>query len=558
MEKNITPNNQVQKPSFWKTFIYVFCVLVIFNAIFGKKKETLPTVNPLTLSKRVEIERNLVPFSTESLKGNFNSVGLRLDDVVLKKYKVSLADDAKNVELLKYIKDEDKVDEKSSYIELGLLGSNDNTSFFPTNMTKWKVDSKSQNSITLSWTNSQNVRFVRTLSFDENYMLTVKDKVVNNSNIDVEFFPYARVVQSVDMTKQITSSHTGFVGFLDGNLEEYKYSSIASSKTREFNSKDGWLGFGSDYFMTMLVPEENNKNFTARVLELSDPSIPNPNGKSNIRQFQADYVRDMISVAPHKSEEVVSYVYIGAKEQNIISQYETKYSIPKFDLVIDYGYFYILSKPFTLILKWFYDITGNFGFSIILFTVLIRALLFPIAQKSFKSMKKMKAMQPEMKRIQTMYANNKQMMNMQLAMLYKKSGVNPLSGCLPLLIQIPVFFALYKSLVISIEMRQAPFILWINDLSAPDPTSIFNLFGLLPFTPYAWLPNIGVLPILMGVTMYIQQQMQPMAGMDETQAKVMKFLPFIFVIMFGGFPSGLLLYWIVNNILSILQQKFIK
>ena len=227
-------------------------------------------------------------------------------------------------------------------------------------------------------------------------------------------------------------------------------------------------------------------------------------------------------------------------------------------MVIDYGYFYILSKPFTLILKWFYDITGNFGFSIILFTVLIRALLFPIAQKSFKSMKKMKAMQPEMKRIQTMYANNKQMMNMQLAMLYKKSGVNPLSGCLPLLIQIPVFFALYKSLVISIEMRQAPFILWINDLSAPDPTSIFNLFGLLPFTPYAWLPNIGVLPILMGVTMYIQQQMQPMAGMDETQAKVMEFLPFIFVIMFGGFPSGLLLYWIVNNILSILQQKFIK
>ena len=243
---------------------------------------------------------------------------------------------------------------------------------------------------------------------------------------------------------------------------------------------------------------------------------------------------------------------------SIISKYETEYSIPKFDLVIDYGYFYILSKPFTIILKWFYELTGNFGFAIILFTLLIRLLLFPIAQKSFKSMKKMKEMQPEMKRIQTMYANNKPMMNMQLAMLYKKSGINPLSGCLPLLIQIPVFFALYKSLIISIEMRQAPFILWIHDLSAPDPTSIFNLFGLLPFTQYSWLPSIGVLPLLMGISMYIQQKMQPVSGMDPTQMKMMHLLPWIFVIVFAGFPSGLLLYWIVNNILSILQQKFIK
>ncbi len=558
MEKNITPNQPVQKPSFFKTFLYVFSIFLILQMIFGKKKEPLPTINPLTLTKKVEIQRNLIPFETDSLKGNFNSVGLRLDDVLLKKYKVSLEPDSKNVELLKYIKDEDKVNEKSSYVEFGLLGSGNNTTDFPTNITKWKVENKTNNSITLSWTNKDKVEFIRELSFDEDYMLTIKDKVKNNSNIDVEFFPYARIVKAFDLASPPSSSHTGFVGYLDDSLEEERYQSLESSSIQEFNSKDGWLGFGSDYFMTILIPEQNKSNFTARVLKLEDSSIPSPSSKSTYKQFQSDYISDMIKVAPKQTTEVKSYVYIGAKEPSIIDKYETKLSIPKFDLVIDYGFFYILSKPFTQILKWFYDFTGNFGVAIILFTILIRALLFPIAQKSFKSMEKMKKLQPEMKRIQLLYANNKQMMNMQLAMLYKKSGVNPLSGCLPILIQIPVFFALYKSLIISIEMRQAPFIFWINDLSMPDSTSIFNLFGLLPYTPYSWLPHIGVLPILMGITMYIQQKMQPMVSTDETQTKIMKFLPIIFVVMFGGLPSGLVLYWTVNNVLSILQQKFIK
>lgn len=558
MEKNVTPNKEIQKPSFFKTFIYVFSLFLIFNMLFGKKKEELPTINPLTLTKKIEVKRNLIPFETDSLKGNFNSVGLRIDDVFLKNYKTSLKKDAPNVELLKYIKDEDKSNEKSSYVEFGLLGANDNQNLFPTNMTNWKIVSKTKDSITLSWSNSQNVKFLRHLSFDDKYMLTVNDKIINNSNIDVEFFPYARIVKSKDMNAPISSSHTGFVGYLNNTLEEYRYEKIDSIKSEEFNSKDGWLGFGSDYFMTVLIPNQNDKNFTARVLELDTPTIPNTEKKSSYKQFQTDYVKDLVSVAPNKEIEIISRVYLGAKEASVISKYEEKYSIPKFDLVIDYGYFYILSKPFTQILKWFYDFTGNFGVAIILFTILIRALLFPIAQKSFKSMEKMKKMQPEMKRIQAMYANNKPMMNMQLAMLYKKSGINPLSGCLPMLIQIPVFFALYKSLIISIEMRQAPFIWWIKDLSQPDPTSIFNLFGLLPFTPYTWLPQLGVLPLLMGLTMYIQQKLQPMVSTDETQAKIMKYLPFIFIIMFAGLPSGLLLYWTVNNILSILQQKYIK
>ena len=555
MEKNVTPN--MQKPSFFKTFMYVFFIFMLLNIIFGKKKEELPTINPITLTKKIEVKRNLIPFETESLKGNFNTVGLRLDDIILKKYKETLDENSPNVELLKFVKNEKDDAEKSSYVEFGLLSSSESENLFPTNMTEWKVVSKTNDKIVLEWVNKNKVKFIRELSFDNNYMLTVKDIVENNSNIDIEFYPYARVVKSQDSYTPISSSHTGFVGYLNNTLEEYRYGKISGSKLYEFNSKDGWMGFGSDYFMSVLIPDENNQNFTARVLELSDVSLPKTS-QSRYKQYQADYVRDVVKVAPKEKTEVISYAYLGAKEADIIAKYENELSIPKFDLVIDYGYFYILSKPFTKILKWFYDFTGNFGIAIILFTILIRALLFPIAQKSFKNMKKMKKMQPEMKRIQSMYANNKQMMNMQLAMLYKKHNINPLSGCLPMLIQIPVFFALYKSLVISIEMRQAPFVLWIKDLSAADPTSVFNLFGLLPYTPWNWLPHLGVLPLLMGVTMYIQQKMQPMVSTDATQAKIMRFLPFIFVIMFAGLPSGLVLYWTVNNILSIVQQKFIK
>lgn len=554
MEKNITPSKQ--KPSFFKTFIYVFSVLIIFQLIFGKKEDAKQSINiPQTNQK--EIERNLIPFKTESLKGNFNSVGLRLDDVTLTKYKQSIDPKSPNIELLKYIEDKNS-DEKSSYIEFGFLSNNpDDTNIIPTNETKWKVLSKTNNSISLSWTNKNGVNFIRDLSFDENYMLTVKDKIINNSKSAIELFPYARVVYSHNMYAKPTSSHIGFVGFLDKTLEEHTYNKITKEKTAEFSSNNGWLGFGSDYFMTILIPEQT-KNFTARVLDLSQGEIPQPKSDTNYKQFQADYVEDIVTIGTNSSEEITSHIYIGAKVSSIISQYEKQFSIPKFDLVIDYGYFYILSKPFTVILKWFYNLTGNFGIAIIIFTILIRALLFPIAQKSFKSMEKMKKMQPEMKRIQTLYANNKQQMNIELAMLYKKSGVNPLSGCLPLLLQIPVFLALYKSLVISIEMRQAPFFGWIQDLSAPDPTTIFNLFGLLPYTPWAWLPHLGILPIIMGITMYIQQSLQPAMSADPAQAKIMKFLPLIFTIMFAGLPSGLILYWTVNNILSIIQQKFIR
>lgn len=559
MEKNITPNQKKANPSFFKTFLYVLSVFLILQMFFGKKEvlKEVKTINEIKTEE--EIKRNLIPFETESLKGNFNSIGLRIDDVILKKYKENINDDSPNIELLKYIKDENKEKEKSSYIEIGFLTEETKENIVPTNKTNWTIKDKTKNKITLSWTNKDKVEFIREMSFDENYMLTIKEKIINNSNKEIKLYPYGRVVYAHDTLSRPSSSHTGFTGFLNNSLEEYTYAKINKEKNKEFTNTKGWLGFTSDYFMTILIPKEKEgKSFTARVLELGSSELPTINENNRYKQYQADYVEEEISIEKGKSEEINTHIYIGAKVSNIISKYEKEYAIPRFELVIDYGYFYILSKPFTQILKWFYDMTGNFGIAIILFTILIRALLFPIAQKSFKSMEKMKKLQPEMKRIQTIYANDKARMNIELAMLYKKSGINPLSGCLPLLLQIPVFFALYKSLVISIEMRQAPFFGWIQDLSVADPTSIFNLFGLLPYTPWSWLPHIGILPIIMGITMYLQQAMQPNISMDSTQTKIMKFLPLLFTIMFASLPSGLVLYWTVNNILSIIQQKCIK
>jgi YidC/Oxa1 family membrane protein insertase len=359
-------------------------------------------------------------------------------------------------------------------------------------------------------------------------------------------------VQAYDAASPRSSAHTGFIGYLGHSLEEHTYRDLMK-KGVELASEDGWLGFGSDYFMTVMIPAPDGRAFTARALDL-----PRRDTSSPAHQFQADYVGDGVFVPAGGEAEITSRIYIGAKESDAIAKYERELGIPKFDLVIDYGSFYVLAKPFTQMLKFLHRFTGNFGWAIVIFTILIRLLLFPIAQKSFKSMEKMKKLQPEMKRIQAMYANDKGRMNMEMAMLYKSRGVNPLSGCLPILLQLPVFIALYKALVISIEMRHAPFALWVRDLSAPDPTSVFNLFGALPYTPWSWLPALGLLPIIMGITMYAQQAMQPATGMDPAQAKVMKFLPLIFTLLLAGFPSGLVLYWTVSNVFSIIQQRYVR
>jgi YidC/Oxa1 family membrane protein insertase len=554
MEKNVTsPQQGERKPNFLKVFLYVLAAYLAVVAVFRPKADdrSIKTIPPIA---QREARRIPVPFETESLSGNFNAVGLRLDDVTLRKYRETMDEDSKNVELLRHAEDGTGA-EKSSYLEFGLLGREEEAYLFPSSSTEWKVVSKTPSSISLSWSNGHGAKFVRSLEFDDKYMLKATQKVSNESKAALYFYPYARAVSAYDTRSGSAAAHTGFIGYLNGSLEEHTYADLVK-KSREFTSGNGWLGFGSAYFMSVLIPEAAGGSFAAQAQAL--PYAGQGDVAHGWRQFQADYVRDAVEVEAGGSREIVFRIYIGAKEADVIAKYEKEFAIPKFDLSIDYGFFYILSKPFTQVLKFINGFVGNFGWAIVLFTILIRLLLFPIAQKSFKSMEKIKKLQPEMKRIQTIYAHDKQKMNMELAMLYKTRHVNPLSGCLPLLLQLPVLIALYKSLVISIEMRHAPWIMWVHDLSAADPTNIFNLFGILPYTPWSWLPHIGLLPVIMGLTMYVQQVMQPSAGMEASQAKMMKFLPLLFTFMLAGLPSGLVLYWTVNNVLSILQQRFVR
>ncbi len=545
MEKNVT--NNYKAPSFLQTFFITMAVFMLLNLFFGNKKTELKTVKPTIVTKKDLPPRNVKQLKTENIFASINVNGVRIDDIKLLKYKESLDKNSDFISTLKY-NDKDTI--KSSYVEMGFIAGNENFEM-PTYKTKWQLVENKDTSLKLSFKSKQNLQFIREISIDDKYMFTIKDTVKNNSGNRVELYPYSRIINTFDFIKNNKPMiHNGFVGFLNNKLYEYDYSKIKKSKIDDMNSKNGWFGFVDDYFMTVFIPQNKDANFTTRVFELAN--------YKNISQYQADYISDSMTLDKGQSFSTSSLLYSGVKDQKIIDFYEKKYDISKFELAIDYGFFYFLTKPFTSILEILFSVTGNFGVAIILFTILIRLLLFPIAQKSYRNLKKMRDLQPEFKRIQAMYSHNKSQMNIEMAMLYKKKQINPLSGCLPLLLQIPIFFALYKSILISVDIRHSPFIWWIKDLSSADPTSIFNLFGLLPFTPYSWLPNISVLAIVLGITMHLQQKMQPTPAMDDTQQKVMKLLPIIMVLMFARFPSGLLLYWSVNNILSIIQQKLVR
>ena len=318
---------------------------------------------------------------------------------------------------------------------------------------------------------------------------------------------------------------------------------------KETTTQAGWFGFTSQYWLTALIfgDQKEQEEATIRFSHVE---------KNETDFFQADYLLAEKEIAPYQQVMVSNRIFVGAKENYLLDYYGKEYSIPEFDLAIDFGWFYFLTKPFERILVWLYHGVGNFGIAIIIFTIVLRLFLYPLANKSFKSMSQMKKLQPEIKKLQERYGSDRMRLQQEMAGLYQKHKINPLAGCLPVLIQIPIFFSLYKVLLISIEMRQAPFFGWLKDLSAPDPTSIFNLFGLLPYEVWDWLPHLGLLPILMGVSMWIQQKLNP-APTEAIQAKVMMLLPFIFTFLLGSFPAGLVLYWTVNNMLSMIQQRII-
>ncbi len=499
-----------------------------------------------------ETDRNAVLARTQRLSvensdiiGSVNLKGARIDDLHLKNYRVTIERNSPLVTLLS------PSELKEGYFaEFGWVGSAA-AGEVPGPDTVWTAPAGAkltpQTPVTLEWTNSSGMVFTRTIAVDDHYLFTVTDKVVNGSPAEIGVSPYGRVTrfeQPVSHANYVL--HEGMIGVLgDEGLQEITYANIQEDRsfTTATPVTEGWLGITDKYWATTMVPAGQYK---PRFSFFDD-------GRT---RFQADFLGEEIKVAPGQSAEVAQQLFAGAKEVKVIDSYETQHGIKNFELMIDWGWFYFITKPMFWLLDFIFNFFGNFGVAILLATVLIKALLYPLANMSYRSMANMKKMQPEMLSIRERFPDDKVKQQQEMMALYKREKINPAAGCWPVLVQIPIFFALYKVLFITIEMRHAPFFGWIQDLAAPDPTSIFNLFGLLPFTPPAILPVLGIWPVIMGITMFIQMQMNP-APPDPTQAMIFKWMPLVFTFMLGTFPAGLVIYWAWNNTLSVIQQGVI-
>lgn len=502
------------------------------------KSSMLPRSEAVVAAERVKI-------LNDNLRGSISLKGARFDDLILSKYKKTLVENSEDVELLSPSSSKD-----AYFAELGWHSPSADTEL-PDANTIWqanKEELRPGSDVTLSWTNTDNVKFIINVALDDNYMFTVKQSVINNSAKSINLQPYGLINRNYSSKeKAMQILHQGPIGTIGGELKDITFEDLKEKKRDMYQaSKVDWLGITDKYWLTAFVPDQKlnySANFSYALKNTTD-------------KFQVDFVGQPITVEVSDQETLTHHLFAGAKKVDLLDKYEEQYSIKLFDRAIDFGIFYIITKPVFNAMNFFYRFCGNFGISILIVTVIIKLAMFGLANKSYRSMKKMKALQPEVERIKALYADDKTKFNQEIMALYKREKVNPVSGCLPLLIQIPVFFSIYKVLYVTIEMRHAPFFGWIKDLSAPDPTTIFNLFGLLPFTPPSFL-MLGVWPLLMAGTMYLQQRMSP-APADPVQAQVMKFMPLIFLFMFGGFPAGLLIYWTWNNILSIVQQYYVN
>ena len=484
------------------------------------------------------------------LQGSISLKGLKIDDLTFKDYKETLNEDDKLVTLFK------PSSTKGGYFSnFGWIKASSDENFdVPNDQTVWSTNSKkitNKNSATFFWTNNQGIQFEQEILVDENYMFTIKQKITNNSNKNISLIPVGKISRTdTPETLGFFILHEGPIGVVDNVLEEIDYKDLKKNiGPIEYNSKGGWFGITDKYWLATIIPDQSS-NVIARYQFYT---------KNNKEKYQVDFKGGIVEIPSNKSITIKNLLYAGAKEIKLLDKYEKEYSIPRLDFAIDFGWYYFLTKPFLYILIFFKNITGNFGVSIILLTLLIKLIFFPLANKSYVAMQKMKELQPQLLRIKETYKNDKVKLNQEMMALYKREKVNPAAGCLPILIQIPVFFALYKILFVSLEMRHAPFYLWIQDLSVADPTSILNLFGLLPYDPN-FLPkmvNIGIWPLIMGISMWIQQKLNPQPT-DPMQAKIFKFLPIFFTFILAPFPSGLVIYWTANNVLSMAQQILIK
>ena len=483
-------------------------------------------------------ENERVLFENDKIKGSISLIGSSIDDLTFKNYTNTLNGDD-NVILLN-----PKQSDNGYYVETGWATTNKNIDL-PNSKSLWSIEGRNKltpsSPVILSWTNSQNIKFLKEISIDKQYLFNIKQTIINNSDKTYNFYPYGQIIRNVapDVTN-FYILHEGLIGVFDDQLVEEDYDDIEEKKYSK-NVQSGWLGITDKYWLTSLIPEKD-KSFR------SDFDYKN--------KFRANFIEtNATEVGANETKSNSIRVIIAAKEVNVIDGYAESENINKFDLAIDWGWFYFIVKPLFFAIQYFFNLAGNFGIAIIMITACIRLAFFPLANYSFRSMAKMKVLQPEMTRLKELHKEDKMKLQQEMMALYKREKVNPISGCLPIFIQIPFFFAIYKVLFVTIEMRHQPFFGWIKDLSERDPTSIFNLFGLIPWDPPSFL-LIGVWPCLMGVSMWMQQKLNPTPP-DPVQAKIFMFFPLFLTVILAPFPAGLVIYWTINNILTMAQQYII-
>ena len=510
------------------------------------------TVSTAEDAPRISIE-------TQKLMGTISLKGGRIDDLSLLGYKVDLSEGAENVTLLKPVGAEGAYYATYGWAALSGVTSN----LVPTPDTLWEVNGNNRLTVSspveLVWDNGAGLKFSRVISIDEDYLFTVKQNVENTSAADVELRPYGLIRRAGEPkdVKNFFILHEGLVRMSDGELAEDSYKNMRGYDSNEREgtaakrievTTNGWVGFTDHFWMTTLIPTPGSAfRSTAKYYEQADI-------------YQAETVLPVVSLSSGQSASVETQFFAGAKEWETIRNYENA-GVEGFIDSIDWGWFFFLTKPIFIVLHWLNQVIGNMGWSIIGLTLLIKALLFPLAYKSYVSMAKMKELQPQMEKLKEQAGDDRQKLQQGMMELYKKEKVNPASGCLPILLQIPIFFSLYKVIFVTLELRHAPWIGWIKDLSAPDPSSIMNLFGLLPFgTPEPGsimaLIFLGILPLILGISMWLQQKLNP-APTDPTQAMIFAWMPWVFMFMLGSFASGLLVYWIANNMITFTQQYII-
>jgi YidC/Oxa1 family membrane protein insertase len=529
---------------FWATFFEPPPVerQIVEDQIVKKEESSSPSIEKDKSSKKITRNEAIdyasrVKIENNNIKGSISLQGAIIDDIIFKNYNISLDSDEKVIFL------NPKDTSKGYYIETGWASNSKEKLKLPLDNTIWKVKGNNlltpNSPVVIEWDNNEGLIFTKKIELDDKFLFRITQSVKNTTDKSYEFFPYAQITRNYKPDViPIYILHEGFIGMFDEELKEEDYKDIEDEKITT-NSSKGWLGITDKYWLTAIVPEKG-KEFKSEFFTTDGKY------KANFIIKRPEVLGSNTSI----TNEINAFV--AAKEVAVIDNYAEKMGIEKFDLAIDWGWFYFITKPLFFVIEYFFKLTGNFGVAIIILTALVRLAFFPLANYSFRSMAKMKILQPEMVRLKELHKDDKVKLQQDMMALYKREKVNPVSGCLPVLIQIPFFFAVYKMLYVTIEMRQQPFFGWIQDLSARDPTSIFNLFGLIPWDPPTFL-MIGVWPILMGLTMYLQQKLNPTPP-DPMQAKIFMFLPIFLTIILAPFPSGLVVYWTISNVLTIAQQ----